>query len=187
MSKLREILQAEVEAEINEILTEADSRAAKIISEAENHANALVAEHRKKFDDEVRAAAYQARSMAELFVSTARMQAKGEVMDLLRQKVHLALEENSSQPNYGRVLQALAEEATRVAEAAEAVVVHPKDQDKLSGWAKRHGLELRTDPELHLGVRIVSQSGTMVENTLPERLRRAWGTLAPEVSGLLWE
>jgi V/A-type H+-transporting ATPase subunit E len=66
-------------------------------------------------------------------------------------------------------------------------VVHPKNEDKLSAWAGQHGLELRTDPELRLGVRIISKNGTMVENTLLERLQRAWGTLAPQVTRMLWE
>jgi V/A-type H+-transporting ATPase subunit E len=187
MSKLVEILQADVDAEIKEILAAADSQAASILSEAERRAGARVAEHRKKLDTEERAAIHQARSAAELTISSARMQAKGEVMELLRQKVRLALAETASQPNYGEVLKALAQEAMAVAGAAKAVVVHPDDQDKLRDWAQQHGLGLETDPELRLGVRIVSQSGTTVENTLPERLERAWGTLAPRVTKLIWE
>ncbi len=109
MSNLEEILQAEVEAEINEILAEAEKRATKIVSEAENRAAAKVAAHRKMIDAAARAATQQAQSAAELSVANARLQAKGEVMDLLRQKVLLALEETSSQPGYGEVLQALAD------------------------------------------------------------------------------
>ena len=47
----------------------------------------------------------------------------------------------------------------QVAEKAEAVVVNPDDQDKLKDWARQQGLELQTDPNLRLGVRIVSQRG----------------------------
>lgn len=187
MSKLGEILQQEANAEIKAILAEADSKARKIVSEAESRAAARVAAHRKKMAAAARAATRQAQSVAELSISSARITAKGEVMDLLRQKVLLALEEPSSQPGYGEVLQALAEEAMGVAEAAEAVVVHPGDKEKLSDWAQQRGLELRTDPGIRLGMRIVGASGTMVENTLPERLHRAWRTLAPEVAKLLWE
>jgi V/A-type H+-transporting ATPase subunit E len=187
MSKLAEILQAEVEAEIKEILAQAEAKAAKIVSDAADRAAARVAEHRKKLDAEIRSATYQARSAGELTLSSARMQAKGEVVDLLQHKVRLALEEIASRPDYGEVLQALAQEAMGIAETAVAVTVHPDDQEKLSDWAQYQGLELKTDPELRLGVRIVSPRGATVENTLPERLRRAWGTLAPEVSGILWE
>jgi V/A-type H+-transporting ATPase subunit E len=187
MSNLEAILQQEAEAEIDAILAEADSRAAKIVSEAQNRASAKVAAHQKKIEAEARAATRQGQSTAELIVSNTRMQAKGEVMDLLRQKVLLAFEETSYKPGYSTVLQALAEEARSVAEGAEAVVVHPHDREKLDEWALHRGLDLQTDPELRLGVRIVSGSGKKVENTLPERLQRAWGALVPEVTKLLWE
>jgi V/A-type H+/Na+-transporting ATPase subunit E len=187
MLQLEEILRDEVEAEIEAILAEADIRAQKIVSEAEGRADAKVAAHRKLIDAQARTASQQAQSAAELAVGNARIQAKGEVMDLLRQKVMLALEETSSQPNYSEVLQALAAEALRVAATARAVVVHPQDQEKLSDWAQQQGLEAQTDPLLRLGVRIVSDGGTTVENTLPERLQRAWNILGPRVTGLLWE
>ncbi len=187
MPKLEELLQAEVEAEIEAILSEADTKAAKIISDAESLAAARVATHQKKIEAEARAATQQAHSAADLSIANARIQAKGEVIDLLHQKVGLALEETSSQPGYRKMVRALAEEAMGVAEAAETLVVHPDDKKKLRDWAEQKGLELRTDPGLRLGIRILSKSGATVENTLPVRLYRAWNTLMPKVTKLLWE
>jgi V/A-type H+-transporting ATPase subunit E len=187
MAKLEKILLAEVQKEIDAILAEADTKAATIVSEAESRAAAKIAAHQKMIDAQARAAAQQAESAAELTVANARIQAKGEVMDLLRQKVLSALAETASQPDYGRVLQALAEEALGAVTTAQAVVVHPHDQEKLSDWVGQKGLKLQTDPLLRLGVRIVGDSGTMVENTLPERLQRAWNVLIPRIAGLLWE
>jgi V/A-type H+/Na+-transporting ATPase subunit E len=187
MAKLEEILQQEADAEINSILAEADSRAREIVSQAESRAAALLAAHQQRIEAQARTAGQQARSASELRVSSARIQAKGEVMDLLRQKVLLALEKTSTQANYGEVLQALAEEALQVVELAETVVVHPDDREKLGAWALAKGLELQTDSELRLGVRIVSRRGAKVENTLPERLHRAWSRLAPGVTKVLWE
>lgn len=187
MSKLAEILQDEAGAEIEGITAAADSQAAKIISEAKSHTEEQIAAHKKKLAAEARAATQRAQSAADLTVASARTQARGEVLDLLLQKVHLALEEISSQANFGEILQALAVEAVQVAEKAVAVVVNPDDQDKLKDWVRQQGLELQTDPNLHLGVRIVSQGGNATENTLPERLRRAWGTLGSEVTKILWE
>jgi V/A-type H+/Na+-transporting ATPase subunit E len=187
MSKLEEILQAEVDAEVQEILSDAETRAAQIISEAESRSQVRVTEYRKMLDSRKRAAAQQASSASELTVSNAQTLAKGEVMDLLRQKVLAALEETSSRPNYSKVLESLAQMAVEVVESPVAIVVHPKNQDKLGDWAEQHGLELKTDPELRLGVRIISKNGTMVENTLLERLERAWGSLAPQVTRMLWE
>ncbi len=60
-------------------------------------------------------------------------------MDRLRQKVLLALEETASQPDYGEVLQTLAEEAMGVAEVAETVVVHPHDTGEIEMTGRGKG------------------------------------------------
>jgi V/A-type H+-transporting ATPase subunit E len=187
MSKLAEILQAEVGAEIEGIEAAAESQAARIVSEAKSHAEDRLAEQKKKLEAEARAAAQGAQSAADLIVTSARTQARGEVLDLLWQKVHLALEEIAAQADYGEILKALAVEAMKVAPGAAAIVVNPDDQEKVNEWARQQGLEIQTDPQMRLGVRIVSPSGAAIENTLPERLRRAWGTLGPEVTKILWE
>jgi V/A-type H+-transporting ATPase subunit E len=187
MSKLEKILQEEAEAEIKGILAEADSQAQKIISEAESRAAARRAAYRKRIEAEERAAIHQAQSAAELSIATARVQAKGEVMELVRQKALSALEQTASEPSYGKILQALAKEAMKIADGAEAVVVHPNDQERLSDWARQQGFELQTDPGLRLGVRIVCHNGRRVENTLPERLHRSWDTLTADITKLLWE
>jgi V/A-type H+-transporting ATPase subunit E len=188
MSKLADILQQEALAEIDEIRAEAEARAEKITREAEKEASERVAAYRKRTAGEIRAGTQRAQSAAELTLATARIQAKGRVIALVRDKVLAALEEIAGKPHYGDVLAALAEEAMAALETAEAVVVHPDDRDKLSDWARRQGLELRTDAALHLGVRIVAREGRRsAENSLPERLERAWETLAAEVAGLLWE
>ena len=73
-------------------------------------------------------------------------------------------------------------------EEPEALVVHPDDKDKLSSRAKQKGIDLRTDPGLHLGLRIMARgSRRSVENSLPERLQRAWETLVSGVTRRLWE
>jgi V/A-type H+-transporting ATPase subunit E len=187
MSKLAEILQAEVSAEIEEITAAAATQAAKLVGEAQSQAEDRIAEQKRKLEAEARAAAQGAQSAADLIVASARTQARGEVLDQLWQRVQLALEEMAARADYGEILQALAQEAMSVAPGAAALVVNPDDQEKVKNWAIEQGLELQTDPHLRLGVRLVSQNGTSVENTLPERLRRAWGTLGPEVTKILWE
>ena len=67
------------------------------------------------------------------------------------------------------------------------MVVNPDDKARIKDWAAGRGLELRTDPKLRLGVRIVSRGGKRsVENSLPERLDRAWNALASDVAEQLW-
>jgi V/A-type H+-transporting ATPase subunit E len=188
MSKLGDILQEEALAEINEILNEANSRAEMLVREAEKQASDRVAAYRKKAEAELLAATRRAESAAELTLSTARTQARGEAIVLVRKKALTALEKIPNRPNYVQIMEALAEEAMKAVEAAEALVVHPDDTVKLSAWAKQKRLELRTDSSLQLGVRIVARGGQCsVENSLPQRLQRAWETLASGVAKRLWE
>ncbi len=188
MSKLEEILREEVLAEINKILAEAGATAEMLVQKAEKEASDRLSAHRKRTEVELRAAIRRAASAAELTVSTARVQARGEVIALVREKALAALEEIAGKPDYGKVLEALAEEAMKAIEAAETAIVHPSDQLKLGGWAKQKGLKLGTDLELRLGVRIVAHGGQRsVENCLPGRLKRAWETLASGISQRLWE
>ena len=188
MSKLGDILQDEVSAEIAGILSEADSRAEMFIQEARDKASDRLAAYQRRNEAEARAATRRTESAAELIVTTARMQAKGRVMTLVREKALEVFDELTGKPDYSAVLQALAEEAMQTVEEPKAVIVHPSDKPLLSGWATQKGLDLRTDPGIRLGVRIVSADGKRsVENCLPGRLERAWNTLASGVEKILWE
>jgi V/A-type H+-transporting ATPase subunit E len=188
MSKLGDILQEEALAEISEILAEAESKAEMLVRDAERRASDRVATYRKKAEAELRIAIHRAESAADLTISTARMQAKGQVIALVLNKALAALEEIADKPKYTEMLEALAEEAMKAVEAPETLVVHPNDYAKLSDWAKHRGLDVRGDPGLHLGVRVVARGGQRsVENSLPERLQRAWEALASGVARHLWE
>jgi V/A-type H+-transporting ATPase subunit E len=188
VSKLGDILQKEALGEINAILAEAESRAVRFVRDAEEEASARLKSHQKKLQVEALAATRRARSAAELNVSTARMQAKGRVIESVRKSALKALEEVANQNNYSDILQTLAEEALKAVELGKAVVVHPDDEEKIHDWATKEGLEIRTDPGLRLGVRVIDRSGKRsVENSLPERLHRAWNALASDVAKRLWE
>jgi V/A-type H+/Na+-transporting ATPase subunit E len=188
MSKLGDILQDEALEEIAGILSDADSRAVMLIEEARKKASARLAAHQRRTEAEARAAARRAESAAELTVATARRQARGLVMAQVREKALAALNDLTGKPGYPAVLQALAEEAMKATQGPKAAVVHPGDKALLSGWATEKGLELRTDSGLRLGVRIASGDGKRsVENSLPERLERAWDMLASQLEKILWE
>ena len=188
MSKLKDVLQEEALSEIDKVLADADSKAETLIAEAKTTASGRVEAYRKKAETELRGATRRAESAAELTVTTARMRARGEAVALVRKKALAALEEVAGRPDYDKILETLSEEAVKAAQPAEALVVHPNDELKLSSWAKQKGLQLRTDPGLHLGVRIVIRGGQRsLENSLPERLDRAWETLASGVAQRLWK
>lgn len=187
MSKLGDILQEKVLAEIDKILAEAETKSKKIVQQAESDASARLAAHRKKTEAQLHTAVRREQSAAELAIAIARTRARGQVMEQVKQKALNTIEEIPSKPDYGKILEALAVEAENSLKAAEAVVVNPSDAEKLSDWAMQKGLELLTDPEIRCGVRVISGHGKSVENTLPERLNRAWDTLASSVAKLLWE
>jgi vacuolar-type H+-ATPase subunit E/Vma4 len=187
MSNLRKILQEEALAQVNEILSEADSKAEALIREAKAKASERVEAYREKAEGELRAANRRAKSASELTVSIACIRARGEEIALVREKALAALEEISARPTFREILEALAEEAIKAVQGAEALVVHPDDRDKLSTWAKQKGLALQTDPALHLGVRIVGSGGQRsIENSLPQRLERGWEALVSGVTQRLW-
>jgi V/A-type H+-transporting ATPase subunit E len=187
MSKLGDILQEEALAEINSILAEADSKAEALIADAKSKASERLEACRRKVEAELRGASRRAESAAELILSTARIQTRGQAIALVKEKVLAGLEEIAGKPNYGKVLEALAEEARKAVGAPEAVVVHPDGEAKLHAWAVQKRLDLRTDPGLHLGVRIVAHGGQRsVENSLPERLKRAWESISSGVAQRLW-
>lgn len=188
MSTLNDVLEQEALAEIKQILDDSDSRAAALIQEAETKASTRLAIQRKRIESEVRAAKNRAESAAEFTVAAARIQAKGEAIALVRKKALRAFEDLAATPGYEKILTALADEAIGALDAAEAITVNPNDAGFVYGWATQKRIEIRTDPELRLGVRLVSSSSKRsVQNSLGERLDRSWDTLSARVAQILWE
>jgi V/A-type H+-transporting ATPase subunit E len=186
MSKLNDILEQEALTEINQILEASDATAVNLIQEAEDKAAARLAIQRKRMESATRTARHRAEGAAELAVSTARIQAKGEIIARVRKKVLIAIEELARKPGYSTILTALADEAIRTLDAAEILFVNPKDAAILADWAKQKRIEIRTDPDLHFGVRVASSRKRSVENSLPERLDRSWDMLSARVARVLW-
>ncbi|ADR36918.1 H+transporting two-sector ATPase E subunit [Oceanithermus profundus DSM 14977] len=187
MSKLETILQEEVLAEIQQLMAKAEEEAAAIVAEAKEKAEALVAAQQRKLETRKQAELHRAESAAELAVTTARVEAKGEVIATIYREVQGRLEELPQNPEYPTLLERLAEEAVAAVGEAEAIVVHPDDVPRLKGWAEGKGLAVQADDAVRLGVVAVAKGGkTRVANTLPDRLERAWEVLSAKVSQVLW-
>jgi V/A-type H+-transporting ATPase subunit E len=187
MSSLSHILEQEALAEINQILEESDAAAAKLIQEAEDESASRLGARRKRIESAARSARHRAEGAAELAVSTARIQAKGEIIARVRKKALRAIEDLAGKPDYGRILTALADEAMQAVDAAEVLFVNPRDAAILTDWAKQRRIDIRTDPELCFGVRLVNSARRSVVNSLPERLDRSWDMLSARVAQMLWE
>jgi V/A-type H+-transporting ATPase subunit E len=187
MSKLEDILQNEVAAEISAIAAEAEAKVQSILGEAAQKAEALKANKQRQLEAEHAAALRRAESAAELLLSQARIKARGEVMDRVRAEVSQSLQKLSAQPEFASVLQKLAEEALQGIGKAEAVLVNPAHASLLSGWAQSKGLQLKTDETIRDGVRLVAEGGrAFVQNALTERLERAWDALSAKAARAIW-
>jgi len=187
VSKLETILQEEVLAEIQRIMAEAEAEAQRIVDAAREKAASAVAAQKRKLEAQKAAELHRVESAAELAVTTARVEAKGKVIGEVFERVKQRLAALPEDPEYPTVLEQLASEAVSAVGEAEAVVVNPADEARLKGWAEGRGLELRTSPDVTLGVVAVAKGGkTQVANTLPARLERAWEVLSAEVTKVLW-
>ncbi len=187
MSKLEDILQNEVAAEIGAIAAEAEAKAQAILGEAVQKAEALKASKERQLEAEYAAALRRAESAAELLVNQARIAAKGQVVERVRAEALQALQNLAAQPGFAATLKKLAEEALAEVGQAEAVVLNPAHTALLADWAKAKGLELKADPTIRDGVRLVAQGGrAYVQNALSERLERAWDALSAKAAKAIW-
>lgn len=187
MSKLETILQEEVLAEIQQLMSEAEAEAQKVVAAAKEKAEAVLSAQQRKLEARKKAELHRAESAAELAVTTARVEAKGQVIAQIRAKVEERLERLKDSQEYPKLLERLAAEASKAVGGAEAVIVHPDDAERLQSWATQQGVKLETSEDVRLGVVAVAKGGkTRVANTLTDRLERAWETLSAKVAQTLW-
>ncbi|WP_038046057.1 V-type ATP synthase subunit E [Thermus caliditerrae] len=187
MSKLEAILSQEVEAEIQALLGEARAKAEAVVAEARSKAEALLSARKRALEAGLQGAVRRAESAGELLLSTARTEAKGQVLAEVKAKVRQALVALPGKPEWPEVLRKLAAEALSALPEAEALASHPENLPHLEALAQERGLELVADPSLRLGVRAVGKGGkTQVENALESRLERAWDALSTRVAQALW-
>lgn len=187
MSKLEDILQNEVSAEISAIAAEAEAKAKALIEAAQAKAEALKAAKQRQLEAEHTAALRRAESAVELLLSQARITARGQVVERVRAEVIQSLQKLASQPEFAAILLKLADEALQNIGEAEAVLVNPAHASMLSGWAQNKGLQLKTDETICDGVRLVAKGGrAFVQNALTERLERAWDALSAKAAKAIW-
>lgn len=183
MSKLEDILQQEISTEMAAIQGESEAKAKAIVDAAMQRAEAQKASKQTALEAERSAAIRRAESAAELVMSQARIAARGQAVD----KVKIGVQEALSGHVNAQVLTKLADEALAGLGKAETVVVNPAQASLLEGWAKTNGLKLETNPAVQMGVRVIAEGGrSMIQNTLPERLERAWDALSAKAAKAIW-
>ncbi len=187
MSKLAEILQNEVAAEVAAIASNAQAKADALLADAKTRAEALVANKRRSLEAELVAETKRAESGAELLLNQAKIGARGRVIETVKTEAGNALKAMSSEAGFGDVLTKLATQALSSIGKAESVVVGPAHASVLEGWAKANDLKLITDTAMGLGVRINAEGGkSSVQNALDERLKSAWDSLSAKAAKAIW-
>lgn len=191
MANLSALLDKEVSAEIETILSEAKESAAELLSQAQIEGDAVRAQLMRASETQRDAALVRAQSSAKLEAASLKLKAQhaavenvftvvGSRLDALRHDIDA----------YRTILSKLISEAVSVFPdgGVEAIHVNPADVDLAESIKASLGLvaSVRSDVDVGAGVRLHGQDNVVVENTLGQRLDALREELASDVSGILF-
>ena len=192
MADLAALLDKEASAEIEQILSEARSRASELVESAEAEAESLLASRKRSVEAQNSSNLVRARSAAQLEASSLTLRAQHDAIQGVFEEAEERIGALKKGPTYVEVLTALMREALNAnggdPAAVRAVKVEPEDEKAALEAAKELGLQEKVvaDPGIRAGVRLESGgSNAVIENTLPGRLAALRGELAAEVAQVL--
>ncbi|MBB5234883.1 V-type ATP synthase subunit E [Deinococcus budaensis] len=181
---LDKLLEHEAQADIERIRAEARDRAQAILAGAQERARSLIESRTRALETQRQAGLVRARSAADLELSASRLGANEQGLTEVYALVEQQLRDITRLPEYRQILGRLIAQAREAIPNAEAVEVNPAD----AALARELVLDVpvRENPGIVGGVRVVTGGGKSgITNTLPGRLERVKGELAPQVSRLL--
>ncbi|HEX7003266.1 MAG TPA: V-type ATP synthase subunit E [Trueperaceae bacterium] len=192
MADLAALLEKEASAEIEQILSEARTRASEIVEGARAEAETLLASRKRSVEAQSAAGLVRARSAAQLEASSLTLRAQHDAIAAVFQEAEERIAALRRGPTYVEVLGQLMKEAVAASGSdpseIRAVKVDPEDDEAARKAAKGLGLQDRitADPKVYAGVRVEAASDSaVIENTLPGRLAALRGELAAEVAQVL--
>lgn len=181
---LDKLLENEAQSEIERIRGEARDRAALIVRQAQEQAQDLIDSRTRQLDTQAQASTVRARSAAELELNAARLTAGESGIKRAFVLAHNELLAVTRVPEYQDIMARLIAEARMTVPHAAVVEVHPSEVAVARAIVT--DLEVRENPQLQGGVRLISKDGKSgVTNTLPARLERLRDSLAPQISRML--
>ena len=192
MADLAALLDKEASAEIEQILSEARSRASEIVESAQAEAETLLASRKRSAEAQSAANLVRARSAAQLESSSLTLRAQHSAIESVFQEADERIDVLRRGPTYVEVLTQLMQEALAAngsdVAGIQAVRVNPEDEKAAIEAAR--SLELQdkvvADPRVRAGVRVEGgSSNAIIENTLPGRLAGLRGELASDVAQVL--
>ncbi|WP_261663151.1 V-type ATP synthase subunit E [Deinococcus sp. Marseille-Q6407] len=181
---LDKLLENEAQAEIERIRADARARAEQIVGAARAEAQELTESRSRVLDKQYQAGLTRARSAADLEMNAARLSAGEEGIAQVYGLVEQQLRDISGLPAYREILGRLLNEARQAVPEAEVAEVNPRDVELLRSMVS--DLEVRGNPGIEGGVRLISQGGKSgITNTLMGRLQTLRGGLTPEIRQML--
>lgn len=193
MANLAALLEKEVGAEIEAILSEARGRASEIVANAKREAETIVSQREHSAKSQYEALLVRAKSAAQLEASSLKLNAQHRavegVLAAARNQIDaLTKDEKQYEGVLGNLLKeafgALGNQAAGVA----SVIVNGRDKSLAEKVAAGLGLsgKIKTDDGVQGGVRLLS-GNNVIENTLRGRLEALRDELASEISKILFK
>ena len=171
-----------------EIREEAQARAEEIVAEAETEADELVAEREAAVERQIQQEREQALSSAKLEAKQARLEARRDVLEDVRDQTETALAELGGDRRE-KLTRALLDDAA--SEFNGAIVVYGRSDDESlleSLIEERDGCSYGGDHDCLGGVVVESeQSRVRVDNTFDSVLTDAWEDSLKELSTQLFD
>jgi vacuolar-type H+-ATPase subunit E/Vma4 len=191
VANLSALLDREVSAEIEAILSEAQESAAGLLAQARVEAEALSAQLGRVSDVKHGAGLVRAQSGARLEAASLKLQAQHKAVENVFEAARgrLDLLRSESESSRSVLFQLLEEAASAFPEGGvQDIYVNPADLELAKEIALAVGLpdNVKSDAVVGFGVRLRGQDNIVVENTLGQRLNALRDELASDVSRVLF-
>ena len=191
MADLSALLDKEASAEIETVLSEAQSRASGIVAQATSEAEALLASRQRATQAQREATLVRARSAAQLEASSLRLKAQHagveSVFAAAQEKIAALVQDRAA---YAPVFEKLVKGvlAAAAGQQVEKIVVNPADRELAEKALEGAGVTpvVEASDDVRGGVRLLTGNRSVIESTLFGRLEALKGELASEVSTALF-
>jgi len=191
VADLSALLDKEASAEIETVLSEAQSRASEIVAQATSEAEALLASRQRATQAQREATLVRARSAAQLEASSLRLKAQHagveSVFAAAQEKIAALVQDRAA---YAPVFEKLVKGvlAAAAGQQVEKIVVNPADRELAEKALEGAGVTpvVEASDDVRGGVRLLTGNRSVIESTLFGRLEALKGELASEVSTALF-
>ncbi len=189
MANLAALLDQEVRAEIEAILSEAQARASEIIADAQTEADESLKDYQRRAKQQHEAALVRAKSAAQLEASSLKLRAQHSAVEGVLASVRSEIDALAkNKKKYEAVLQGLVSEALNGLGSGDkaTLIVNPEDRSVAEKIAQDLGIDkVETSSDVRAGIQLKA-GNVLLENTLYGRLEALQDELASDISKVLF-